>query len=177
MSAYESIFKYYNYHVGQVLITHKGLDDTDRNETIRETIKNTFKLNLIPIINANDTVTSNEIVSGDNDSLAARVAGILCAKKLFILTDTSGLYNKDPNAHEDARLISKVHKVDDEILKIAGGSGSKLGTGGMRSKVEAGNYCINNNVEMIIMNSYDIIKIPELAQEYLSVGTKFTPIN
>ena len=97
MNAYENIFKYYGYSVGQVLTTHQGLEDKSRYESIQETLKNLFDLNVIPIINANDPVTPSELGYGDNDCLSAKIAVLIKASHLVLITDSGAFYDSDPS--------------------------------------------------------------------------------
>lgn len=161
MNTYENILKNYNIHAGQVLVTHKGLDDTERNETIQLTIQRMFELGLVPIINANDTVSSRELAYSDNDSLAARISLLVGAQKLIILSDVDGLYNADPNKDSSAELIKEVKTVDDKILALAGESSTQAGMGGMKSKIKAAKTCLENGIEVEIVNTKHLEKIFE----------------
>ncbi len=160
MNAYETIFSNHKTHVGQVLITHKGLDDTERNENIKRTLEKLLALDVVPIINANDTVSSSEIEYGDNDSLSARVAVLMGAERLIIVSDAQGLYDSDPNLNPNAKLISEVREINNQIKSIAGESASTAGLGGMKSKIAAAEICINNNVAVDILGINEIEKIP-----------------
>jgi glutamate 5-kinase len=128
---------------------------------------------VIPIINENDTVATDEIVIGDNDTLAAIVSESVHADKLVLLSDIDGLYTADPHKYPDAQLISVAHCVDDEIYALAGGSSCSLGTGGMITKLHAAKICLACGCDMIITNGnspanlYDII-------DGKAVGTTFT---
>lgn len=175
MNAYQKAHEKLGLHVGQVLVTHAGLDDTNRNETIHKTIEKMFELNLIPIINANDTVTSSEIEYGDNDSLSARVSVLLEAEKLFILSDVAGLYDKDPHKNPDAKLLNEVKDIDGYVKSIAGESSSGNGLGGMKSKIDAVELCVNNGIESYILENNQIAEIPSLVLGISKdqLGTKF----
>ena len=132
-----------------------------------------MELGAIPIINENDTVATKEIVIGDNDTLAAIVAQSVKADKLVLLSDIDGLYTADPRRDPNAQLIEVAHKIDDEILALAGGSGTNLGTGGMITKLEAAKICLSCGCDMIITNGnnpknlYDIV-------DGKAIGTTFT---
>jgi len=156
MNAYENIFKYYGYNVGQVLITHKGLDDQERNDCIKGTFENIFKLGVIPVVNANDTVTSEELAYGDNDSLSARVAVLIQAKKLVFITDAGGFYDKDPHIDSSAKLIDRVSDINEYIYSLAGESSSGVGLGGMRSKIQAAQICLENKIQLLITGKKEI---------------------
>ncbi len=153
VNAYQNIFKYYGHHVGQVLVTHSGLDDAHRNETIQNTLEKMFELDLIPIINANDTVSSKELEYGDNDSLAARVAVLIKATRLIILSDVDGFYDSDPNSNQNAQLIKFVEKIDDSVLASAGDSSKANGLGGMKSKLQAARICQQEAIAVDIINA------------------------
>ena len=120
-------------------------------------------LGVLPIINENDTIATEEIVIGDNDTLAAIVAKSVQADKLILLSDIDGLYTADPHSNPDAKLISHVSKVDDAILALAGVSSTNLGTGGMVTKLRAAEICLGCGCEMVIANGnnpgllYDIL--------------------
>jgi glutamate 5-kinase len=175
MKAYETVFRNYSQHVGQVLLTHSGLDMKDSNETVCSTIQKLLALDIIPIINANDTVTSAEIEFGDNDSLSARIACAVKADKLYVLTDQEGLYDKDPSSNPDAKLIHKVEKITSEIKAIAGGSSTKVGFGGMKSKIMAAEICSACGIGMHILNVSKIDLIPALTtgKQEQAIGTEF----
>jgi len=174
MNAYENIFKYYGYNVGQVLITHSGLDDKERNDSIRGTFENIFKLGVIPVVNANDTVTSEELAYGDNDSLSARVAELLKAQKLVFITDAGGFYDKDPHLDSSAKLIERVSDIDDYIYSLAGESSSKVGLGGMKSKVEAAKICMGSKIKLLITGKKEISNLSELCNPDVKIkGTWF----
>jgi glutamate 5-kinase len=176
MNSYEMIFKNnYNLHVGQVLVTQKGLEIQDRGEILKHTLEKLFELNIVPIINANDTVTDAEIKFGDNDSLSARIAVLLKAHRLFIMTDCEGLYNSDPFKNPFAMLIPKIETVTEELKQSIGGSHSTVGMGGMYSKLLAGEICLDGGVVMQIMNVKKLDRIPEIlfSEEEPEIGTKF----
>ncbi len=175
MRAYENIFRYYDSHVGQVLVTHAGLDTTDGNQSIKNTLTKMFELDLIPVINANDTVATQELVYGDNDSLSARIAALIGAERLIILSDIKGLYTKDPNKFQDAELIKIVKNIDDEIKNNAGESSMAGGMGGMRSKILATEICLGQNIPVDIISANNMDQIPFMVckpQEEI-LGTRF----
>ena len=165
MKAYQSLFAQENIEVGQVLVTHSGIKDEHRNSTLKETLEKLFELDIVPIINANDTVSPKQIISGDNDSLAARIAILLDAEKLFLLTDVDGLYTKDPNKHNDAKLIEEIEEIDERIIGIAAGSNSKIGTGGMRSKINAAEICQAKGIQVEILDAKHTINIDKFVLE------------
>ena len=173
MYIYDKLFSEYNHTVAQLLITGDDIASDIRHDNFSNTINRLLELNTIPIINENDTVATEEIVIGDNDTLAAIVAQSIHADKLILLSDIDGLYTADPHTNPDAKLIQCAHKVDDEILALAGGSNCSLGTGGMITKLQAAKICLSCGCDMVITNGnnpanlYDII-------DGKPVGTTFT---
>ncbi len=153
MSLYSNLFLKNNLKVGQILLTH---EDTTRREqylNIKNTIKKLIGLNVIPVINENDSVAVDEIKFGDNDKLAALVAILADADILIILTDIEGMYDKDPRTYSDAKLLSFVDKINKDIESAAGGIGSTYGIGGMESKIKAAKICSFSSIKVIIANS------------------------
>ena len=173
MYTYDKLFSEYNHTVAQLLITGDDVQNETRHENFSNTLNRLLELNVIPIINENDTVSTKEIVIGDNDTLAAIVAESVKADKLVLLSDIDGLYTADPHTNPDARLIPVIWSIDDSIMALAGGSNSNQGTGGMVTKLQAAKICMNCGCDMIISNGntpanlYDII-------DGKSVGTTFT---
>jgi len=137
MESYSELFLSHGYVASQILITRSDFSDEIRFENVKNTMKVLLERGIIPIINENDTVTVDRLKFGDNDTLAAKVAGLIDADFLIILSDIDGLYDKNPNDHPDAKLLENVHRITPEIENAAGGSGSAVGTGGMKSKIEA----------------------------------------
>jgi len=135
--AYEKCFKDFRKKVAQILLTREDFSDRKRYINSKNTIYTLFSYRIIPIINENDTVAIDEIKFGDNDNLAALVSILIEAERLIILSDVDGLYTSDPRYDQNAKLIEYVEEVTDELEKIAGGSGSLIGTGGMYSKILA----------------------------------------
>ena len=137
VQAYESRFQKYGLHTAQVLLTHEDLADRQRYLNARSTLATLLDLGVIPIVNENDTVTTEEIRFGDNDTLAALVANLVEADLLVLLTDQEGLLNGDPRSNPDARLVPEAQAGDITLEKMAAGSGGVLGRGGMLTKVRA----------------------------------------
>ncbi len=152
MYTYDRLFTEYNHTVAQILLTGSDFSADDRHENFNNTIKRLLELNALPIINENDTIATDEIKVGDNDTLSALVAVSVKAELLVILSDVDGLYSADPHKDKNARLIEEVHGVTEEILQKAGGAGSALGTGGMRTKLTAAKLCNDKGVDMVIAN-------------------------
>ena len=172
MYFYDKLFSEYNHTVGQILITGSDLEHSQRNLNFRNTIERLLSLNVLPINNENDTVATEEIAVGDNDTLAAIVATVTSADLLILLSDIDGLYTADPRKNPDAELIPHVYEIDEDILALAGGAGSGLGTGGMKTKLSAASLCINSGTDMVIANGADPTLLYEIA-EGKPIGTKF----
>jgi glutamate 5-kinase len=160
---FESCFKQHDIHTAQVLLTHEDLCDRQRYLNARSTLNTLLKMGAIPIINENDTVATEEIRFGDNDTLAASVANLVEADALIILTDQQGLYNKDPRQNQDAELISEANAADPAILGMAG-SGGDLGRGGMRTKITAANRAARSGAATVIASGRSDNVLLEIAQ-------------
>ena len=171
MYTYDRLFSEYNHTVAQILLTAEDMTHSDRHDNFRNTLLRLLELSALPIINENDTVSTAEITLGDNDSLGALVAMSAKAELLVLLTDIDGLYTADPRKDADAQRIGLVEKVTDEILALAGGKGSALGTGGMTTKLLAAQKCGAEGIETVIANGED----PSILYDILegkSVGTR-----
>lgn len=172
MYIYDREFALYNHTVAQILLTAPDLGCDDRREKFKGTLSRLLEYKILPIINENDTVATEEIVFGDNDTLAAKIAVATEADLLILLSDIDGLYDKNPKEHFDARLIPTVAAVTEEIESLGGGSGSSLGTGGMHTKLSAAKIANANGCEMIITNGDE----PENLYKIFAgeaVGTRF----
>lgn len=152
MYTYDKLFTEYNHTVAQVLLVKSDIDNEHRRSNFHNTMSRLLELGALPIINENDTVSTEEIVIGDNDTLSAIVAVETNADLLVLLSDIDGLYTKDPHKNADARLIEEVREITPEILSLAGGAGSKLGTGGMETKLRAAQMATEAGTDMIIAN-------------------------
>ena len=163
MYIYDKAFTEYNHTVAQILLTGSDFTSEERHANFSNTMKRLLELSVLPIINENDTIATEEIKVGDNDTLSALVAVSVGAELLVILSDVEGLYSADPRKDPDARLIEEVHGVTEEILALAGGEGSSLGTGGMRTKLRAAQICTEEHCDLVIANGenpallYDIV--------------------
>ena len=172
MYIYDKEFGEYNQTIAQILLTAPDLKCEDRNKKFGYTMKKLLEFDTIPIINENDTVATDEIVVGDNDTLAALVSESVNADLLVLFSDIEGLYTKDPHKHADAELIREVREITPEIEALGGGAGSALGTGGMATKLRAAKIATESGCDMIITNGakpevlYDII-------DGIAVGTRF----
>ena len=149
VQAYESCFQRHAIHTAQILLTHEDLSDRGRYLNARSTLRELLRLGVVPVVNENDTVTTEEIRFGDNDTLGALVANLVEADMLAILTDQSGLYDRDPRAHADAKLISVANADDRSLLDMAG-EGSLLGRGGMRTKISAASLAARSGTATVL---------------------------
>jgi glutamate 5-kinase len=147
---YESCFAQHGLHTAQILLTHDDLRDRKRYLNARSTLKTLLALKVIPIINENDTVVTEEIRFGDNDTLGALVANLIEADALVILTDQQGLYSADPRKNSDAAFIHYEMAGNPSLEKMAGGAGSNLGTGGMLTKILAAKRAANSGAHTVI---------------------------
>ena len=163
MYTYDRLFTEYNHTVAQILLTGSDFQADDRHENFNNTIKRLLELGALPIINENDTIATEEIKVGDNDTLSALVAVSVKAELLVILSDVNGLYSADPHKDSGATLIQKVYGMPDWALALGGGEGSTLGTGGMRTKLHAAQIAATANCDTVIANGerpqtlYDIV--------------------
>lgn len=150
IKAYESELKAHGKHTAQILLTHDDLSNRKRYLNAKSTLGTLLKLGVLPVINENDTVTTDEIRVGDNDNLAALVANLISADQLIILTDQQGLFNKDPGQHADAELITHATAGDPSLLQIAGPSTNKLAVGGMHTKILAAERAARSGTDTVI---------------------------
>ena len=174
IQVYEDFLRRGNLHGSQVLLTHEDLQDRQRYLNARSTLRILLEMGVIPIINENDAIASAEIRFGDNDTLAAMVANLLEADLLVILTDQAGLYDRDPRHDPHAGLLSEVQAGDPELLRMAGGAGTTLGSGGMITKVRAASRAAQSGAATLIApGSADNILLRIWSGE--DVGTYFRP--
>lgn len=176
MYVYDKLFSEYHHTVAQLLITADNLTSETRHANFTNTLNRLLELGALPIINENDTVATDEIVIGDNDTLAALAARSVGADLLVLLSDIDGLYTADPHSDPNAELLPVVNRVDEDIWKLAGVSSTTQGTGGMITKLRAAEICLECGCEMVITNGnnpenlYDIV-------DGRNVGTRFTGRN
>ena len=150
VQSYESQFSKYNLHTAQVLLTHDDLSNRQRYLNARNTVRSLLNLNVIPVINENDTVVTDEIRFGDNDTLAALVANLIEADFLIILTDQNGLFDRNPREHDDAKLISEASANDNSLAAMAEGGAGTFGRGGMATKVSAAKLASRSGTSTLI---------------------------
>jgi len=147
---YESTFRQHNLGTAQVLLTHPDLTDRERYLNARSTLRTLLRLGIIPIINENDTVVTDEIKLGDNDTLGALVANLIEADTLIILTDQAGLFSADPRKNPDATFIHHATAGDPALEEMAGGAGSSIGRGGMLTKILAAKRAAKSGAHTVI---------------------------
>ena len=150
IQTYESLFAKHDMHTAQILLTHDNLTNADRYENISSTLNNLLDFGTVPIVNENDTVATDEIKFGDNDTLAALVANLVGANQLIILTDQGGVYDADPRQDANAKLIETIHVDDEKLKQVAGRTGGSLGSGGMYTKVLAAKKAAESNTTTVI---------------------------
>ena len=173
VQAYESCFRQHGLHAAQVLLTHADLADRERYLNARSTLRSLLNLRVIPIINENDTVVTDEIKFGDNDTLGALVANLIEADALIILTDQTGLYTADPRKDANATLISEAQAGKPELEAMAGGAGSHIGRGGMLTKILAAKRAARSGAHTVIASGHE----PDVLQRLLqaeNIGTLLT---
>lgn len=173
MYTYSKLFSEYSHCVGQILLTKDVIENEVRKTNAMNTLNCLLETDAVPIVNENDTISTYEIEFGDNDHLSAVVSVLCGADILIILTDTQGLYDREPRNNPDAKLIERVDNITPELFNIAGGSGTRRGTGGMRSKLNAADFATKNGIDTVIMSGSHPEKIYDLL-EGKSVGTFFS---
>lgn len=172
MYTYDKLFTEYNHTVAQILLTGEDIENEKRRHNCENTLRRLLELGALPIINENDTVATEQIEIGDNDTLAAIVGKSVQAELVILLTDIDGLFTADPHKDPDGKLIPLVEKVTPEIMELAGGAGSKQGTGGMATKLTAAQIATEAGCDMVIANG----KKPEILYKIIdgeAVGTRF----
>lgn len=173
MYIYDKLFTEYNHTVAQLLITAPDIEEGGvRKQNFHNTLARLLELGALPVINENDTISTEEFGIGDNDTLSAIVAVTIQADLLILLSDIDGLFDGDPRKNPDAKLIDMVEKIDEHIISLGGGSGSNLGTGGMATKLRAAQMATAAGCEMVIANGQS----PEVLYDVAAgkrVGTRF----
>ena len=177
MTLFTQRFNHYLNNIAQVLLTHDVFDYPKSNNYVMNTFNCLLKDNIIPIVNENDTVAADELdhrtTFGDNDQLSAIVASHVDADLLIVLSDVDGFYDANPKKNPDANLISQINSIDDETFTVAGGTGSRFGTGGMKTKLAAAKRMIDENRQMVLANGED----PRIIFDILAgepIGTLFS---
>ena len=172
MYTYDKLFSEYNHSVAQILLTRSDLENPERRQNFHNTIFRLLELDALPVINENDTVATEEIAIGDNDTLAAIVAKEIGAELLVLLSDIDGLYTADPRKDASAVMLPLVEEMTEEIMALGAGQGSELGTGGMATKLRAACIATEVGCDMVIANG----EHPERLYEIIDgapIGTRF----
>ena len=172
MYIYDKLFGDYHHTVAQLLITGEDVANDTRHRNFSNTLNRLLELGALPILNENDTVATEEIVIGDNDTLAAIVAKSVGAQLLVLLSDIDGLYTEDPRKNAAAKLIPIVEQLDEQIKALAGVSGSDQGTGGMITKLQAAEICMSCGCDMVIANGNEPNNLYSIL-DGAEVGTRF----
>ncbi|MBN1132469.1 MAG: glutamate 5-kinase [Bacteroidales bacterium] len=161
---YQKFFEAHHIHVAQILLTRDGLESGKRRINARNTFNALLEMGIMPIVNENDTVSTEEIEFGDNDTLSAAVAILVYADLLIILTNTDGVYTADPHTDESARKVSRVDDACSDLKDIDLNGKSRLGSGGMASKVAAAEMCREHNLDVIIADGSDPLTIRDILE-------------
>lgn len=175
MMLYQKLFSEYNQICSQILMTKHTLVRPVSRFNAKNTFEELLELGCIPIVNENDTIATDEIEFGDNDTLSALVAALTEADLLVLLSDIDGLYTDDPNRNPQAEFIEEVRGIDESLLQMAKGSASAVGTGGMQTKIHAARIAGDAGVDMVIANANDFHNIHRVA-EGENVGTLFAAV-
>ena len=178
MYLYDKFFGDYDKTVAQILLNAEDIEQEEKKENLTNTFNALLEMGVIPIVNENDSVSYTEIESedrlfGDNDMLSSVVAVLCRAKRLVILSDIDGFYDSDPRLHPNAKLIEQIDAIDESVYSLAGGAGSRRGTGGMRTKLQAAQLATSNGIDTIVTNG----KRPEVLYDIVrggKAGTLFT---
>lgn len=172
MNLYQQLFAENGMIIGQLLLTRSDIEDRKRFIHIRNTAETLIRNGILPIVNENDTVTVEEIRFGDNDTLGSLVALVTEADLLILLTDIDGLYTDNPKTNPEARRISDVWQITPELEEVAGGNGSVVGTGGMRTKLSAARIAVDSGIDVVVASSSE----PDVLRRIVegeSIGTRF----
>lgn len=177
MFLYDKFFKDYDKTIAQILLTAEDIEDEEKKENLINTFNTLLEMGIIPVVNENDSVSYSEIESeerlfGDNDMLSAIVAILCRAKKLVIFSDIDGLYDKDPRINPNAKLINKIESIDKFMYDVAGGAGSRRGTGGMKTKLKAAELATSQGIDTIITNGKNPSSLYDIVKD-INVGTLF----
>lgn len=167
MNLYGKFFNDYDKTVAQILLNAEDIGQEEKKENLINTFDSLLEMNIIPIVNENDSVSYTEIQSedrlfGDNDMLSAVVAVLCRARKLIILSDIDGFYDNDPRIYPKAKLIERISVIDDSIQSLAGGAGSRRGTGGMKTKLQAATLATAQGIDTIVINGKNPLALYEI---------------
>lgn len=172
MQEYEQLFSVFNLKCAQILLNHDDFGNRKRIISLKNTIEKLFSMNVVPIINENDALAVEEIKVGDNDTLSAMVSLVLNADLLVLVSDVDGLYTANPNLDKEAKLLKEIDVIDDKIRQMAGGAGTIYGTGGMSTKIKAGEIANNSGIPMMIVNKTKINELSTVS-EGENIGSLF----
>jgi len=172
MMMYQKLFMEYNHLAAQVLLTFDAITDEERRRNAENTLNELLQQDVIPVVNENDTVATEEIEFGDNDTLSAIVAHLTKADLLILLTDIDGFYTDDPHKNKDAVKLSVVEQITDELKDMAKGAVTSYGTGGMSTKIAAARIATDSGADMAIVDAKDLNQINHL-MDGDDVGTLF----
>ncbi|NMB43497.1 MAG: glutamate 5-kinase [Clostridiales bacterium] len=170
---YQKFFAEYSQISAQVLMTKDTMLNPISRENALNTFEKLFEMNVIPVVNENDTVSTDEIEFGDNDTLSAIVTALIDADLLILLSDIDGLFTDDPNVNPEAKFIDHVDYIDEKLENMCKGSNGSLGTGGMATKIAAARIATDSGADMVIANGKDVHIIEDIF-EGKNVGTLFT---
>ncbi len=181
MFLYDKLFGDYDKTIAQILLNAEDIEHEEKRENLINTFDALLGMGVIPVVNENDSVSYTEIESaerlfGDNDMLSAIVAVLCRARYLIILSDIDGLYDRDPRLSPAASLIAQIDRIDEQVFALAGGAGSRRGTGGMKTKLQAAQLATANGADVVITNG----KRPEAIDAFLrgeAVGTRFSALD
>ncbi|OKY27476.1 MULTISPECIES: glutamate 5-kinase [Thalassotalea] len=171
MATWDRLF---DFNTAQILLTHADLKNRDRYVSVRDTIEELLDNNILPIINENDTVATDRLKVGDNDNLSAMVASAANADTLVICSDVDGLYDANPKLDINAQLITDVYEINAGIYNMAGGATSDVGTGGMKTKIQAADKAVSHGIDTYIVNGFNESSFNDLLAGS-SPGTHFHP--
>ncbi len=172
MQEYEQVFNMFDLNCAQILLNHDDFGNRNRILSLQKTINTLLQMGVIPVINENDALAVDEIKVGDNDTLSAMTSLVIDADMLVLVSDIDGLYTANPKEDANATLIKEVDKIDDTIRKMAGGAGSKYGTGGMSTKIKAGEIATSYGIDMMIVNKDKIDSLSQVV-DGVNLGTLF----
>jgi glutamate 5-kinase len=174
LNCYQEAFASHGIHIGQVLLSRDDISHRRRHLNARDTLETLLNLGLVPVVNENDTVVVEQLKFGDNDTLSANIADLIGADLLVLLSDVDGLYKEDPRINPDAQLLPLVAEVTTQIEKLAGGTGSVVGSGGMVTKLRAAKMAARSGCAMVLTCGFRKNPISEVFGQN-PVGTLFLP--
>lgn len=164
MMLYQKLFSEYSHICSQILLTKRTMSHMPDRLNAKNTFEELLDMGVIPIVNENDTISTDEIEFGDNDTLSALVAALIDADLLILLSDIDGLFDDDPRSNPQAKFIPEVHAINQELLQAAKGSSTAVGTGGMQTKLTAARIACASGCDMIIANAKDFHILGELLE-------------